>query len=135
MLKAKRNEGERQQLFTRRALLLGAGKLGLLGALGARLYWLQVIEQPKYQTLAEENRINMRLLTPARGLIFDRNGEPMAANRNNFRVQLAGSKVRDAEPVLDRLEALIGLDDSDKRRILRELQRNRNFVPVTVREN
>ncbi len=135
MMKAKRDEGERQQLFTRRALLLGAGKLGLLGALGARLYWLQVIEQPKYQTLAEENRINMRLLTPARGLIYDRNGDALAANRNNFRVQLAGSKARDVEPVLERLEALIGLDDSDKRRILRELQRNRNFVPVTVREN
>jgi penicillin-binding protein 2 len=131
----RREEGDRQLLFTRRALLLAGGKVALLGALGARLYWLQVVEQPKYQTLAEENRINMRLLGPARGLIFDRNGAPLAANRNNFRVLIAAKRARDAEPALDRLEELLGLEEADRRRIQRELQRSRNFTPVTVREN
>lgn len=131
----KRGEGDRYQLFTRRALLLGAGKLGLMSALAARLYYLQVVEAQKYQTLAEENRINLRLLTPSRGLVFDRNGEPLAANRNNYRVLISADRARNAEPVLDRLDQILGVGENERRRILRELQRNRSFVPVTVREN
>ena len=58
--------------FTRRALVIGAGQVGLLGALGARLYHLQVVEQDRYQLLAEENRINLRLIAPPRGRVLDR---------------------------------------------------------------
>ena len=42
--------------------------------------YLQVERADDFRLLAEENRINIRLLPPARGLIFDRGGVLVAAN-------------------------------------------------------
>ena len=77
-------DGERQKTFTRRAALLGVGKLSLFGALIGRMYYLQVVEADQYRMLAEENRINVRLLPPPRGRILDRFGTELARNRPNF---------------------------------------------------
>ena len=66
--------------FTRRALLLGGGQLALFGALAGRLYYLQAVNADQYSLLADENRINHRLVPPDRGRIVDRNGLPLARN-------------------------------------------------------
>ena len=60
---------ERHKLFTRRALFLAGGKASLMAALIGRMYYLQVVESDRYRTLADENRINLRLLAPRRGRI------------------------------------------------------------------
>jgi penicillin-binding protein 2 len=136
-----RRDADRYTLFTRRALILGGVKVGLLGALGARLYWLQTVEAEKYKVLADDNRINTRPLTPSRGLIFDRTGEPLAANRNNYRLLITADKgriseaLKQAETVLERLERVIDIGERERQRILEQMRRNRSFVPVTVREN
>ncbi len=126
---------DRQRLFTRRMVLLAGGKTLLLSALVGRMYYLQVIEADKYKTLAEENRINLKLLPPLRGDIVDRRGVPIADNRQNYRVVLVREQAGDVEQTLDRLGQVVPVTDSDKRRILREVRRKRSFVPVTVREN
>src|SRR5262245_18474955 len=136
-----RRDADRYTLFTRRALLLGGVKLGLLGMLGARLYWLQTVESDKYKVLADDNRINTRPLTPSRGLIFDRTGEALAANSNNYRVLITDDKgrvseaMKQAEMVLERLERVLAIGDRERQRIIEQMRRNRSFVPVTVREN
>jgi penicillin-binding protein 2 len=136
-----RRDADRYTLFTRRALMLGGLKLGLFGALGARLYWLQTIESDKYKVLADDNRINTRPLTPSRGLIYDRTGEPLAANRNNYRLLITADKgrvseaMRQAEAVLERLDRILAIGERERQRILDQMRRNRSFVPATVREN
>ena len=99
------------------------------------MYYLQVIESARYATLAEENRINLRLLAPPRGRIVDRFGVPMAVNQQNYRVLLISEATDDVDETLELLGAIIPIGDGDKRRILREIRRRRGFVPVTVREN
>jgi penicillin-binding protein 2 len=130
-----RGDGDRATLFTRRALLLGGGQALLLSALAGRLYQLQIVDTDRFATLAEENRINLRLLPPTRGLIFDRTGAPLAVNRNNFRVMATSDRGRGAEMVVDRLDQLLSLGEPEKLRLLRELRRSRNAQPVVVREN
>ncbi|MEO8559147.1 MAG: penicillin-binding protein 2 [Rhodospirillales bacterium] len=126
---------DRYKLFTRRALLLGGAQVVLLGGLLVRLYQLQVVDAPKYAVLADDNRINLRLLPPTRGLIFDRAGVPLAVNRQNYRVLLISEKTGSTEATLDRLDVILSLGEGERRRVMRELQRNRSFVPVMVREN
>lgn len=128
-------DGDRAKLFTRRVALLGAGKGVLIGALVGRMYYLQIIESDRYATLAEENRINLRLLPPPRGRIFDRFGEQLAVNQQNFRVLLVSEQTQDEGATLDALSSLIPLTDYDRQRIAREIRRKRSFVPVTIREN
>ena len=130
-----REDNERYKLFSRRAAILGGLKFTLVGVLVGRMYQLQVLESDRYKMLADENRINMRLLPPPRGRILDRFGEVMAVNRENYRVLLVAEQTRGVGQTLDLLSQLIPIGDYERRRILREIKRRRSFVPVTVREN
>ena len=131
----RKGDGERSGLFTRRALVLGGAQAALLTALAGRLYQLQVVETERFASLADDNRINLRLLPPSRGLIFDRSGHPLAVNRNNFRAMVASDRGRGADILIERLDQILTLGEADKIRLLRELRRSRNSQPAVVREN
>ena len=125
----------RLKTFSRRALLLGGGQSLLLAALAGRMYYLQVVEADRYLTLAEDNRINLRLLAPPRGRVVDRFGVPLAVNQQNYRVVLVREQARDLPGTLEALSDIIELDEAERARILREAGRKRPFVPVTVSDN
>ena len=131
----KKGDSDRAALFSRRAFLLAGGQAVLMSALGARLYQLQVVDSARFATLAEENRINLRLLPPPRGQIFDRNGQPIAINRNNFRAMVTSDRGRGADMVVERLDAIFNLGEAERVRLLREMRRSRNAQPLVVREN
>ncbi|MBI1206324.1 MAG: penicillin-binding protein 2 [Azospirillum sp.] len=116
-------------------MVLGGLKLGLLSTLVGRLYYLEVIESERYSTLADENRISLRLIAPSRGQIVDRQGVPLAINRQNYRVVLVSERSPNVPATLNRLSRIVPLSETDHRRIMREIQRKRRFVPVTVKEN
>lgn len=121
--------------FGRRAAFIVGAKVVLLSALVGRMYYLQVLQSERYQTLAEDNRINLRLLIPPRGRILDRFGAPLATNRQNYRVVIVPEEVGDVDAALDILGQIIPLADPDRRRVLRDAERKRAFVPITVRDN
>ncbi len=131
----KNEDNERHRLFSRRTLFLAGGQAALLSALAGRMYYLQVLQSDRYVTLAEENRINLRLLPPPRGRIVDRFGVPLADNQQNFRVVLVSEQAKDVVATLDALSRIIELGEHDYKRVLREVKRKRGFVPVTVRDN
>jgi len=128
-------DGDRQKVFTRRTALLAGGKLILLSTLVGRMYYLQVLESERYTMLADENRINIRLLSPPRGRIVDRFGIPIAVNQQNHRVVLVPEAANPVEATLHTLGAIIDVGAGERRRILREVRRRRGFIPITIREN
>ena len=71
-------ELNRVKAFNKRIVLLGGLKLMLLSLVGGQLYNLQILQREKYRTKADENRINIRVLPPPRGRIFDRSGRILA---------------------------------------------------------
>lgn len=122
------------RLIGRRAAIVGGLQVAVLGALGLRLRHLQVNQGDQFRLLAEENRINLRLIPPVRGLIHDRNGRLLAGNEQNYRVVIVREDAGDVAAVLERLAQLIPLDDDQIARTLEEVRRHRPFVPVTVSE-
>ncbi|MGD1934365.1 MAG: penicillin-binding protein 2 [Candidatus Phaeomarinobacter sp.] len=128
-------DADKQKLFSRRAAILGGGQLALFAVLGGRMYYLQVIESQQYEKLAEENRVNVRLLPPLRGEIVDRFGEELASNRQNFRVVLIPEQTDDVEATLDKLSEIVPISDRTRKRLMREVRQKRGFVPLTVAEN
>jgi penicillin-binding protein 2 len=130
-----RKDQDRAKLFTRRAALLAGGQGLMFAALAARMYYLQVVEADRFAMLAEDNRINPRLLPPPRGRILDRFGVVLADNRQDYRAAIVREQAKDVEAVLERLGAIIGLDPEDRKRIMKEMRLRRAFVPVKVREN
>lgn len=133
----KRTDREKElshRTISRRALLLGGMQLGLAGTLIWRLRDMQLNQSEQFRLLAEENRINLRLLPPIRGLILDRNGVILAGNEQNYRVVIKRDDAGDIDLVLSRLAQLIPLSGEDIERARRDMLRNRPFVPVTVAE-
>ncbi len=125
---------ERTNVFTRRALLLMAGQVGVLGMLGARLFQVQVREGARYTTLADENRISARMIAPPRGRVLDRFGTVVAGSSTNWRAVLIAEQVSNVPATLDAFSALLPLTEYERARIDRELHRKRKFIPVLIRE-
>jgi penicillin-binding protein 2 len=128
-------EAQRHKLLTRRAAMLGAGQAILFAALAERMYQLQILESDRYVVLADENRINLQLLTPQRGRILDRFGAALADNHQNYRLVVIAEQAGDITATLGALAGLIEIGEGDRRRVLRDIRRKHPFVPVMVRGN
>ena len=120
------------RIISRRALVVGGFQLGVIGALGWRLQSMQVEQADQFRLLAEENRINIRLLPPSRGLIFDRNGIAIADNEQNYRVVMVREDAGDVGEVLAKLTEIVDIDPDDLSRAMEEMRRRSPFVPVTI---
>ncbi|NHN87073.1 penicillin-binding protein 2 [Acetobacter conturbans] len=121
-------------VFTRRALLLMAVQTAALGELGRRLYDLQVNSGDHFAKLADKNRTSKRLLAPPRGLIADRFGTIVAANKTNWRALLLAEETTDIDGTIARFTQIVPLDERDQSRVGREIRHKRKFVPVVLRE-
>lgn len=120
------------RIISRRALFLGAAQVGFIGILGLRMRYMQVDQADQFRMLADENRINIRLLPPARGLIFDRNGIPIAENEQNYRIVIVREDAGDVDEVIANLSRLVPLPPEELERALKEMKRRSPFVPVTI---
>ncbi len=121
--------------LTRRAALLGGVQLLFMGGLAARMNYLQVDQADQFRLLAEENRINIRLIPPARGEIFDRNGIRLAQNVPSYRIVIVREDADDVDDVMDRLSKIIKLDPEMRDRTMAEIKRSAPFLPVTVADD
>jgi penicillin-binding protein 2 len=121
--------------ITRRGLMLLGLQAGVIGALGWRMRDLQIVQNEHFALLAEENRVNIRLIPPARGRILDRAGRLMAGNRQNYRISMVREQAGDPEAVLARLATIIPLPGDVQARALKEMAERSAFVPVVIAEH
>ncbi len=106
----------------------------MIAVLGVRMRYLQVEQADEFKLLAEENRINIRLIPPARGLIQDRNGKLIAGNEQNYRVVITREEAGDVDVVLRRLAGIIPMTADELERTRRgDGPRCSAFVPVVGR--
>ena len=120
-------------LFRRRAWLVFAIVCACLLLLGARFTWLQVHRHSEFELRSEENRVRLRPLAPARGLIYDRNGELLAENIPQYRLELIPEQVGDVDRVVARLAELLALDADDIERFNDERRARRRFENIPLK--
>ncbi|MEB8387805.1 penicillin-binding protein 2 [Rhodobacteraceae bacterium KMM 6894] len=131
MRRPKRDNALSHKKVTRRGLIVGAGQAGFLGLLAWRMRYLQVDQADQFRLLAEENRIKIRLIPPARGEIYDRNGLVIAENVPSYRIMMERDEAGDIDAVIDRLAQLVTLDPDEVKRAREEMLRTR-LHPVTI---
>ncbi|WP_179944561.1 penicillin-binding protein 2 [Sphingomonas taxi] len=125
--------------FSRRAWLLGTAQAGVGVLLAARMGWLAIAQNEKYNLLAESNRVNLTMIPPRRGWIIDRHGAPIANNRTDFRIDIIPDRLEGGDAGRDRvlglLTRLLDLTPDDVERIRIDLKGAAGFQPVQVAEN
>lgn len=96
-----------------RLIFVKVGLLLILVLLGLRLWQLQIRDGVYYQELARDNRTRSIVLEPARGLLFDRNGELLANNVPSFQLYLSLEDVQDRDAVLSKLPEYLDVNVQD----------------------
>jgi len=98
-----------------------------------RLVHLQVIDYDHFRTLSHENRVKVVPVAPTRGLIFDRNGTPIAENDAAISLEILPEAVDDMEAMMSRLGELVTIREVDQRRFHRLVQSKPQFEYIPLR--
>lgn len=87
--------------------------VAVLGLLVYRVYWIQQNQGSELQALAQENQFAILRSDAPRGVIFDRDGDPLAINIPSFNVTITPTFLPDDEAELqaiyERLSLLTGV--------------------------
>ena len=129
----KDHEAERQ-LFNRRLILASGVVLVLFAALVVKIVNLQIVQYEYFSARSDGNRLHSQYVAPARGLIFDRNGELLADNQPIFNLSVIREQVGDLDVMLESVRNLINLSDDEIEQFKTRLSRNRvPFSSVPLR--
>ncbi|MEX1253253.1 MAG: penicillin-binding protein 2 [Dehalococcoidia bacterium] len=134
--RARDPEDKPAEVFPRRFFLLKSLMLLLFGLLLLQLARMQLIEHEAYQQRAESNRLRIVPDLPARGLIYDRNGEQLVQNVPIYSAGVVAADVPGDKflVVIDELSRETGVPAAD---IATKVAQARNsddpFTPVIIK--
>ena len=128
-----KNREAEHNIFRRRIVVATIAILICFLILAVRLIYLQVAKRDLYYTMAEANRISVVPVVPNRGVVYDRNGEVLAANYSAYTLEVTPSKVKNIDSVLDDLASIIDIQPKDRRRFKRLSEESKNFESLPIR--
>ncbi len=127
------SHGTLRNSFDRRSVVLGSVQGGIGVLLAARMGWIAVAQNQKYELEAESNRVNLTLIPPRRGWVLDRNGHPLASNRADFRVDIIPERLVDSDATTKLVGQLLQLTAVEMRDLEDKLDKAHGFQPVEVK--
>lgn len=121
----------RDELVRRVGRLHVAAQAALVVVVGG--YWLvQVAEGAAYRELAENNRLRKLSIEAPRGLIRDRNGQPLVENVPRYSLLIDRSRSRDLEESLRFAAPILERPVAELKRILAGYHQTPSFKPVRL---
>ncbi|MXO85251.1 penicillin-binding protein 2 [Altererythrobacter aurantiacus] len=118
--------------FDRRSVVIGAFQGGIGVLLAARMGYIAIAENEKYELQSESNRVNLTLIPPRRGWLLDRNGAPLASNRADFRVDVIPERLADREDTVRTLGEILDFGPDQMADLNARIDEARPFQPVEV---
>ena len=122
-------------LFNRRTFVLFLLKLSLFTAVGWRLYNIQILDASKYKTLSKKNQIDLEIIFPIRGKIFDRNNVLIAKNEKVYDLYLIPENTKSINNTLNSLSKFIDIDFTKRRKIIELSNKVKKFEKIKIFEN
>jgi len=104
--------------------------LFLTGLLFLRLWFLQMVQGEELRERSEHNRVRLQDLPPWRGMILDRNGQVLVANRPSYDLVLVMEDVTDIPLLAQRLGKMLHLEAKN---VQAQLEAARNAGQAQVR--
>src|SRR5688572_33474868 len=102
----------------RRRRLMLAGIMLAAAGMSVRAVKLQLVDADKWQQRAADQHARQSVIPAPRGTIYDRDGVPLAASNEVFRINIAPPDVQDRKVLATRLQRLTKLDQKVVRRAL-----------------
>ena len=120
------------ELISRRAFIIGVGKLGFLSLLGIRMFYLQLIKSEEYKTLSDKNRINFVVLPPSRGRIYDLDGNILATNKPCYQLVIDRSINNNYRDELEIISNILNLSPEKFNYIKQKIEKSSRHVPLVI---
>ena len=98
-----------------------------------RCMYLQIVKSEHYRTLAKQNRLSFIPISPARGLIYDRNGVLIADNIPVFNLTIIPEQASNIENTLDELSKIIQISTENRQQFMYALKHHRQFQAIPIR--
>ncbi len=99
----------------------------VLGVVAVRLVWIQVLQAPAFAQMAEDQRTRDIVLSPRRGAIYDRGGEPLAVSMQARTVYASPHLVTDPVGTAKALASVLG---GDLKEYEKKLKKDAGFVYI-----
>jgi cell division protein FtsI/penicillin-binding protein 2 len=109
-------EPERLKIARRRQAWLLLGLLGFGAWVGWSFFEIQVVRHDRYLTAAQRQQKKRVEISPERGTIYDRNGVPLAVNREQYGLYVVPRHIPDVDAFVERLTAIMRFDEAELRR-------------------
>mgnify|MGYP005989196523 FL=1 len=122
-------------LYNRRTFILFLLKLSLFSAVGWRLYNIQILDSSKYKTMSKKNQIDLEIIFPVRGKIFDRNKVLIAKNEKVYDVYLIPENTKSINNTLNALSQFIDIDFVKRRKVIELSTQVKKFEKIKIFEN
>jgi len=108
--------------------------LAVLSAIAVRLYYLQVLHHREMAELADRNRIRIVRVPAPRGLVFDRNHQPLVDTKPSFDAVIVPEDSDDLNDTITKLEHYLGASHIADKINNADDQGRPPYEPVTVAE-
>ena len=111
------------QKIKRRSFILAGIKSIFTLIICGKLYYLQILNKSKYGKLSDINRTKVKILYPERGTIFDKFGNPIAANRLDYQLNIFKEKSDLINRYISKLKNIIFFSQRDYQQLKINLSR------------
>ena len=96
---------------------------------------MQILNFSYYSTKSNNNRIEIIPIPPSRGMIYDRNGTPLAINNITYQLNIVPDKTKNLNEQFEQLKKIVDLTDEDIENFQKERRNYRAHRPVPLKEN
>ena len=107
----------------------------LFGALIVAFWVFQIVQNQKFEQMAEENHLRRLPLPAPRGVLFDRTGRVLVDNRSTYNIALVREQTRNLDQTLHRLALATGADEATMRETVNRRRREPSYRPIVLIEN
>ncbi|MDG0968947.1 MAG: penicillin-binding protein 2 [Porticoccaceae bacterium] len=124
-----------RRIFINRVLVASTLMIIFTLVLIMRYFDLQVRQHKDFVTQSDNNRVHVRSTPPARGVIYDRNGDIVAENQSISNLTIIRERTHNIDLLITKIGTLISLSENDVKRFYKRLKRRRPFEQTPLKFN
>jgi penicillin-binding protein 2 len=126
---------EDQRKIGVRLTILQYGITVLFSALALSFWFFQIVQNKKFEEMAENNHQRKLVLRAPRGILFDRNDHVLVENRESVTISLVREHTTDLNRTVRMLAAITGVDERQFQEIVERHRRQPTYQPIVMIED
>jgi penicillin-binding protein 2 len=118
-----------------RVTVLQTAIAAVFGLLAVGFWILQIVQNARFEELAQNNHQRTIALRAPRGLVFDRHGQILVENRQSYSISIVREQSRDLDRTVRLLAAALRIEEAQVRDAVERQRREPSYRPIVIVQN